>query len=331
MYMAKQWHNIELCFSPWDKQISNDKRAKKRRDNEEERREDKAMSCVIELVAVAAAASYHETYGYHIISNELIQTKMRMTFPWTVYSHARINNCKKWASHAHKHKQKKNTQRIWLYCDVLVFMYALRSSGRGNRMEFIFIIHVENAFGLALSDIILYSFAVFAHFATIKCNKIKSNLCRAQCAATVHFIKSLLFFHIFHSISTSISSQLAEQHKLEEETERLQNVHFHSSYFSHLFQNRLAIGFHFQAFACGYFQHFSSLWWFQAPGDFYYIAHNSIHSKRCQLFLLLCERIDAHHSLISIGVSSIFSHYSFLKHNERTMAKSLVKWSIGMQ
>lgn len=26
------------------------------------------------------AASYHKTYGYHIINNELVQTEMRMTF-----------------------------------------------------------------------------------------------------------------------------------------------------------------------------------------------------------------------------------------------------------
>lgn len=152
--------------------------------------------------------------------------------------------------------------------------------------------------------------------------------------------------HHFHHRSLYKTSSCPVQHQQHQSTTNthteccLQNAHFILHIFlvyifSFFSQHRLTIGFHFLAFACGYFEHFSSLWWSQAPGDFYYIAHNSIHSKRCQPFF----RVSASTHTIFSSLSGRTSFFLFaadlpsfiLKHNERTMAISLIRWSIGMQ
>lgn len=96
----------------------------------------------------------------------------------------------KWASTSHS-TTHKCTQHVFdfivmLWFCVSPYIYLRAWAPEGNRMKFIFIIHsegkCENAFStVALVDTILCSYCVelygFAHFTTIKCNKIKSMPC----------------------------------------------------------------------------------------------------------------------------------------------------------
>lgn len=113
----------------------------------------------------------------------------------------------------------------------------------------------------------------------MKRNKIKSNLCRVCILflSTVCFFKSCLSQHIFKNkgSATAVAHSLTSDglKKINCKTLIIFFIFFLHSHFSQpLFG-------HWFLFLCillrGYFGYFSSLWWSQPPGDFYYIIHNN--------------------------------------------------------
>lgn len=145
-------------------------------------------------------------------------------------SYARINNCKKWTlttgiHYTHTHtdilwKLDKSTIHItyltllWRSSSVCVCVLCTAHSPR-NRMEFIYFIYTCwecILFGVWWHYSVLLCCIVFVHFATIKRNKIKSNLCHAWCTVHrtlfEHFLSSFVHNHQQRASATVAVFQL---------------------------------------------------------------------------------------------------------------------------
>lgn len=193
-------------------------------------------------------------------------------------------------------------------------------------------------FGLALGDIILCSFAVFAHFTTIKRNKIKSNLCRAPCTA-----------------ATATTFTTVRSTKLPLAPFNISSTSQQRTHTQNVACKTLILFFIF--FSCTFFPSslsivwpLVSIFWLSLVVISNIFLHFDGHKpQEISIISLIIAYIPNDVSLFSVWAHrrALFSHLSvvervfflfaadlpsfILKHNERTMAISLIRWSIGMQ